>query len=95
MLQLFGMMFMLVGESMFRGEDGSLPAWCVPLVENKMSSFFALYMLNVVAQNMVSTGAFEIYHNDKLIYSKMELQRMCSIEDVVHALAKNGLSITN
>jgi selT/selW/selH-like putative selenoprotein len=54
--------------------------------ENKMY-FLILYFLLSAVQNIVSqTGAFEVFINDKLIYSKLLTERVPSIEDIVSNL---------
>ena len=39
--------------------------------DNKTMVFFALFMINTFGANQLSTGAFEIYFNGDLIYSKL------------------------
>jgi|CryBogDrversion2_2_1035213.scaffolds.fasta_scaffold490029_1 selT/selW/selH-like putative selenoprotein len=40
---------------------------------------------------MLSTGAFELYLNGDLVYSKLATGRMPQVSDVVEALATKGL----
>ena len=51
-----------------------------------------IWIGNSIAQNMCSTGAFEIQHNNELIFSKLHENRMPSIEEIVHILGDRGLS---
>ena len=51
-----------------------------------------IWIGNSFAQNMCSTGAFEIQHNNELIFSKLHENRMPSIQEIVHILGDRGLS---
>ena len=37
-----------------------------------MQTFIALYVMNLIGSNLLSTGAFEVYVQDELIWSKLD-----------------------
>ena len=39
--------------------------------ENKMTTFGLVFLANNVAANMATTGAFEVYLDDKEVFSKI------------------------
>jgi len=45
---------------------------CDMIAQNKMQTFIALYVINLIGSNLLSTGAFEVYVQDELIWSKIE-----------------------
>ena len=70
-------------------------SWTTPLyrvvLENKMALFFGVYLINVFAQNAAQTGAFEIVHNGKTVFSKLQESRLPNIQEIVNGLSRNGL----
>lgn len=87
-LQLLVMPFLLLGDSLLSAVTHPALLW---MRENKMTVFFAIYMANLVAQNAAQTGAFEIIHNGQTVYSKLDTQRMPTIEQIVESLGRSGL----
>mmetsp|Transcript_16749 Transcript_16749/g.67582 ORF Transcript_16749/g.67582 Transcript_16749/m.67582 type:complete len:116 (-) Transcript_16749:514-861(-) len=67
------------------------PGWVATLNENKMMTFAAVWMANNVAAQMVATGAFEIYVDDRLVFSKLETGRLPTASDIIKGLARLGL----
>ena len=92
MVQFIIIPFMFFGDSVLEMLGITQPpVWYKSFQENKMTVFMFVWVGNSIAQNMCSTGAFEISHNDELIFSKLHEQRMPSIEEIVRILAKRGL----
>lgn len=58
--------------------------------ENKFAVGFGLFILNNVGNGMLSTGAFEVYYNGDLIFSKLRTGRVPRGEDIVEALEAAG-----
>ena len=83
-----GMVFL--GESLFSTLKIREPEWFVYAKNNKMSTLAMLFIINSVGHNMLSTGAFEIYVNDKLVFSKLALKKLPDAHDLVAALALAG-----
>jgi hypothetical protein len=49
-----------------------VPPWQEYLTANKMSTCgMTWFMGNTLAQNLVSTGAFEVYYDGDLVFSKL------------------------
>ena len=59
---------------------------------NKMMLFMGLFFINNLASNMMKSGAFEIYLNDELVYSKLETGRMPQVQQLLNILDKKGLN---
>ena len=45
--------------------------------------------MNIVINGLSSTGAFEVYLNDSLIFSKLSTDRMPSLEEITIHLPQN------
>lgn len=56
------------------------------LFDNRMQLLMASFLLNTMAQNLENTGAFEIYVNDRLEFSKLKSGRMPAIQEITHIL---------
>ena len=57
---------------LFRTLGYPIPPWQTYLGNNKMSTCMTSWLLgNTVAQNLVSTGAFEVYYDGNLVFSKL------------------------
>lgn len=67
------------------------PAWYGQVAENKMMTFGAVWFANNMAAQLVNTGAFEIYVDGELAYSKLETGHLPSGMDIIASLAKLGL----
>ena len=92
MLQMVSIPFMFFGDSILEMLGITQPPlWYKSFQENKMTVFMFVWIGNSIAQNMCSTGAFEIRHNNELIFSKLAEKRMPSIEEVVRILKRRGL----
>lgn len=87
-LQLMAMPFLFLGDSLLGAATFPALIW---IRENKMTVFFVIYLANIVAQNAAQTGAFEIIHNGKTVYSKLDTQRMPTIAQIVDGLKRTGL----
>jgi selT/selW/selH-like putative selenoprotein len=68
----------------------SEPEIFISVKNNKMACAVGLFIINSVGHNMLSTGAFEIYVNDELVYSKLALRKMPDAQDIAQALAIAG-----
>ena len=79
------------GDFFFQTVKIPFPEWYVYMKENKLSCFVGLFLLNNVGAAMAQTGAFEVYLNDTLIFSKLATGRMPNGNDITAALEKHGL----
>ena len=56
---------------------------------NKMMFFLGGYFgLNMLQNSLSTTGAFQIYLNDRLIFSKIRTNRMPSVQEIAAFLPK-------
>ena len=85
-----GLGLVFLGESLFSSLQIPEPAWFEYAKNNKMSTLAVLFVINSVGHNMLSTGAFEIYVNDQLVFSKLALKKLPDAHDLAVALASAG-----
>jgi selT/selW/selH-like putative selenoprotein len=91
MLQMGVMLFTFVGEWIFSKLGLPLPAFHATLKDNKMMMVLGFMMLGQIAGQLIATGAFEISVNGKVVFSKLELGRMPTGEDIMSGMARSGL----
>jgi hypothetical protein len=66
--------FVIAGENMFQVLGRPLPEFCTQVVVNKLSYGMGAWFLgNSLSKTLTSTGAYEIYVNDNLEFSKLNL----------------------
>jgi len=87
-LQLAGMAFMMFGDGIWDSLGGQ-PGWWNEVKDNKMPVFVGLFLMNSMANSQLSTGAFEIFYNGDLVFSKLAMGRMPSGREVL--LTINGM----
>lgn len=88
----FGGIFLMVGGSSFlRNMNIPVPDFVRQLENNKLPVFLGLFMINNLANSMVATGAFEVYLDDTVIFSKLEMKRFPAAKDIVQMLSMHGL----
>eukprot|EP00633_Aureoumbra_lagunensis_P000234 CAMPEP_0197287694 /NCGR_PEP_ID=MMETSP0890-20130614/4309_1 /TAXON_ID=44058 ORGANISM="Aureoumbra lagunensis, Strain CCMP1510" /NCGR_SAMPLE_ID=MMETSP0890 /ASSEMBLY_ACC=CAM_ASM_000533 /LENGTH=84 /DNA_ID=CAMNT_0042757667 /DNA_START=756 /DNA_END=1010 /DNA_ORIENTATION=- len=58
-----------------------------------MMAFGAVWIMNNLAAQLVATGAFEIYVDDNLVFSKLETGRLPTASDIVKNFATVGLHV--
>ena len=90
MLWIFGIALLFVGETIFKTMGITEPEWFVWMKNNKVATFIGLFMMNNVGNSQLTTGAFELYYNDELIFSKLATGRVPNANDIVAALASKG-----
>lgn len=67
------------------------PEFSLWISNNKAVVFIGLFLLNNIGNSMVTTGAFEIYLNNDLVYSRLGSGgRMPNAEDLIAALASKN-----
>lgn len=68
------------------------PAPLAALTANRQIAFMGYFLLNFVAQQLVTTGAFEVYLDGAPLYSALASGgRLPSVQLVAQLLAKAGL----
>lgn len=70
---------------------GAEPEWYTWFCENKMTAFIGIFFANSVAQNMATTGAFEVEVDGRVVFSKLASGRMPTAGDLVRGLETIGL----
>jgi selT/selW/selH-like putative selenoprotein len=91
-LQTFGMIFCFFGDTIAQMTGFPIPPATLAYVkENRMQVFVCLFLMNGLAQNLVATGAFEIEYNGKVVFSKLEMNRLPSLNEIVQNLEEAGL----
>lgn len=94
MAQIACVVLLMGGEKVFQLFGAPTPEWYHSVAENKMMAFGAVWMANNMAAQMVATGAFEIYLDGQIAFSKLDAGRLPSAGDVVRGMEKLGLTTT-
>lgn len=68
------------------------PQFYTYIKQNKMMVGGALLVMNNIGSSMMNTGAFEVYLNNELIYSKLSAGQPPSAEMLFEILKNKGLS---
>ncbi len=94
-LWLGGMLMAFAGQGVFNffgiKDPSQLPAWYNYLQQNKTACLAGLFFLNNWGNSQLSTGAFEIYLDGEIIYSKLASGRVPPPEVLVSLLLENGV----
>ena len=91
-LQLAGMAVLFFGQTLASAVGITLSEQTVQFMnENKLMLIGMLFMFNTFAQNGMATGAFEVEVNGKVIFSKLEMGRMPSFDELVGQLKSAGV----
>ena len=68
------------------------PALYHKLVQNKVMSFFVImFLVGSIHGQIASSGAFEVYLNGDIIFSKLKTGRMPSLPEIENALKAYNL----
>eukprot|EP00494_Astrolonche_serrata_P015308 UN15457 len=81
---LGGLFLMICGE--FIGNALQIPAvgnFAKKMKQNQMQSIMLIFMANFVGGQMLATGAFEVYHEDNLIFSKIQTGGLPQLDQIV------------
>lgn len=77
----------LTGAQLFAGLGMEPPSFYHSMANNKMTTCMTVWFLgNTVAQNMLSTGAFEVYYDGNLVFSKLKTGRLPQIPSILSAV---------
>lgn len=91
-MSLLGMVF--GGEKICTALGVPVPGFIDALGKNTVMSFMGIWLVgNVVQGNLLNTGAFEIHHGDKLIWSSLEMGRLPTMHDLIQAFGKTGITL--
>jgi hypothetical protein len=81
--QLFSMLQMLSFGLMFMGNIPILGSWN----ERKGTIIMVIWVMNQVIGQMVQSGAFEVYYEGNLLFSKLQTGRMPSYSELQQKLS--------
>lgn len=85
----FGMLFF--GGMVFQALKMEEPALLKWMSGNKMNAFCLVFMLGFVSTQLMATGAFEVYYNGNVVYSKLDQGTMPHVQDLVRSLQMYGV----
>ena len=81
-------LFSLLGVKNLMGEE-----LIRKMVDNKMMVLGGLFMLNNLSQNLIATGAFEVYFDGEIVHSKLDTGTVPTVEQILGAVdALRGVS---
>mmetsp|Transcript_16657 Transcript_16657/g.28593 ORF Transcript_16657/g.28593 Transcript_16657/m.28593 type:complete len:98 (+) Transcript_16657:422-715(+) len=68
------------------------PAWYVQYIAtNRFGAAMGTWFVGNMIQNaLTSTGAFEVYANDQLVFSMLQEKRMITLEDIMAGMLRAG-----
>ena len=89
-LWVFGLILTFMGESLFSAIGMKEPDFFVWMKQNKIQTIAMLYFVNSFGNAQLATGAFEIYVDDVLRYSKLQTKHLPSADDIIFALKLAG-----
>ncbi|OQR84901.1 hypothetical protein ACHHYP_12581 [Achlya hypogyna] len=91
-VQMAGFALLLAGEHILGalGLPLDMPLF-VQMRENKFAAFAGIMILGSISQSMLATGAFEVYFNDDLIYSKIRMNRWPTMSELLELFQAAGL----
>eukprot|EP00457_Paulinella_chromatophora_P013761 gb/GEZN01014099.1/.p1 GENE.gb/GEZN01014099.1/~~gb/GEZN01014099.1/.p1 ORF type:complete len:128 (-),score=16.86 gb/GEZN01014099.1/:478-861(-) len=86
---MIGLLLLFAGESIFKSikfEPGM--KFCRALQENQMVTIAILFACNFLSTNLVNTGAFEVYMNDELVFSKLQTGQLPDAQLLIQEMAR-------
>jgi selT/selW/selH-like putative selenoprotein len=83
-----GLILLFGGSTIFATFGSREPAWFQTMKQNQMATFFGLFMLNNIGASMLATGAFEIFVDGELVFSKLATGSMPNEGDLISIFSK-------
>lgn len=87
-----GIATLVAGQSICKSIGIQEPELVTWMANNRVGAFFILFMVNNVANSLLATGAFEVYIDEELVFSKLQSQRFPSARDISALLSAYGYS---
>lgn len=90
-MQMTGFAMLFAGKficEMMKIEEPAIVTWAS---NNKMNSFCLLFMMSIVSSQFMATGAFEVYYNGHILYSKLERGTVPHVQDIIRSLQLFGV----
>lgn len=79
---MFGIALLFAGHSIFDFMGIKAPQFVNEIQNNKVTFFIVIFMINNFGNSLLSTGAFEVYSNESLIYSKLKTGVLPNIHEI-------------
>lgn len=86
----FGIVLLMGGSTIFQTLGVPTPGFVDELSKNKVPAFIFLFVMNSFANSLIATGAFEIYVNEELIFSKLQTGRFPNGDELIAAINALG-----
>lgn len=68
------------------------PGFLSAMQENRMMAVMGIWLVgNMLSAQLLNTGAFEIQHGDKLVWSSLETKRLPTMVDLKRAFEQTGV----
>merc|ERR1712086_771172 len=94
-VQLLAMALVLMGDSVWSYIPGfqGPPEFYYKMKENPALTFIVVFLvIPSYIQSFANSGAFEVYVDQKLIFSKLESGRMPNVNEIIRSLESAGLN---
>jgi thioredoxin reductase-like selenoprotein T len=88
-----GIALTMGGNQIFGALGMPVPDIVKTMNENKVPTFMTLFVINSLGNSLIATGAFEIYVNDQLIFSKLQTGRFPNGEELVQLINTLGYQV--
>lgn len=82
-LWIFGIIMLMGGSRIFNTFGIPEPSFISFMNKNNVICFVVLFMINSYGTNLLATGAFEVYIDDNLVFSKLQNGRLPNGEDII------------
>lgn len=87
--QAAAVLVILFGERLCRALRVAVPQWLRETERNKLGFLFAAFIAgNMLAANVYKSGAFEVYYDGRLVWSKLNSGQAPQIGAIVRLLAR-------
>jgi selT/selW/selH-like putative selenoprotein len=95
-VQVFAMVTMLVGDGIWSYVpfmNGTPPSWYYGVKANPVPALIGMFIIiPTMASSLITTGAFEVELDGKVIFSKIQMGRFPTGTEIVATLTKAGLT---
>jgi selT/selW/selH-like putative selenoprotein len=88
---ILGIVFIGFGDNIFESLGIQQPEFLNVIKNNKMMAVVGLFYLNSLGTSLLATGAFEIALNGEVVFSKLELKRFPSVDELIQMFATKGI----
>lgn len=91
--QLATVVVLMGGEKVFEMLGVPTPSWYGVVAENKMMTFGIVWLVNNMANQLIATGAFEIFVGETRVFSKLEMGRLPTVSEISASFKKLGFEM--